>query len=418
MNMNETTTPETDDGRTIEGSIKEVKEPDNALVVLDPPRFASELFKPFNDELAAAKRKRTRYDITTKEGMATAKEVLAGLVKIRTGADKAKSKAKKPIDQAGKEILAQYNALELAVKAEEKKHADVITEETARLARIEEEKRQLERARIEAIENRIDDIRLIPSTLVKSDAATIETKLTELVARVLDKGDFEEHLEQAITAQNISINELRQLLTDAREREARDAELARLRAEDEQRKATAAAAEKIQADAAARLKAQQDQMNAIVEIQGLASALTAAGQAGDREAVEAAVTKARAFNPDSFGAMAPMAALARDAALPLLEDLLANLPALEPEPEPALVVHAVPATSENPPGIARPLEQARATGGTFLGGGGRVIPKSKKPTDLDILELVAGHYGVPNLTAVDWLATFDAVGVRAALGGA
>lgn len=420
MQTNDTTTntgaDQLDDGRTIEGGIKVVAEPDNALVVLDPPRFATELFKPFNDDLASAKRKRIRYDITTKEGMAQAKEVLANLVKIRTGAEKAKTKAKRPIDLAGKEILAQYNTLETACKAEEKKHADAIAEENARIARIEEEKRQLERVRIEAIEGRIEDIRLIPVTLAKADSSTIAATLDELVARVLKPEDFQEHLEVAIGAQNIAINDVRQLLVETRDRENKDAELARLRAEDERRRADAAETQRKADEAAAALKSQQDQMAAIMEMNNLANTLTDAGKDQDRTAIEAALAKLEAFDPAAFGAMAPMATLARDAAKPLLLDLLANLPAPAPAPDPfEPEAPYVDPDIDQQPAVA-PVVEARvvaASGVRF----GLPAMKQRKPADIDLLELVAHHYDVSNETAISWLATFDADAVRAVLAG-
>jgi hypothetical protein len=421
---------ELDDDRTIEGSITEVKPLDHSLAVLNPDLFAKTLFEPDFEKLASLKRSasRAKVDIATMAGMAKAQELETAFVKVRTSGDKKKTEFKKPLDQAGKKILEQFNALAEAAKAEEKKWTDIITAEKTRLANIEEEKRQLERARIEAIEGRIEAIRLIPSTLTKTNSATIEEKLNELVARALDPADFQEHLEVAIGAQNTAINELRQLLTETRDREKNEAELTRLRAEEQQRKAAAEATQR-----------QADQMAAIMEVQGLANKLTAAGENGNRATVEAALAKVKAFNPADYGAMAPMAQLARDAAVPALEQMLANpafssgfaeaagVAPIEADGTGVTIGSAVVNTGEAAPdaGIVEGmpagsmLEQALAAAATepvrYGMGVRRVTPKL--PTDLEVFELVRDHFHVTDDVALNLLAEFDADGVRAALVG-
>lgn len=429
MQTNDTTTTGTDqldDGRTIEGGITVVEEKlDHALVVTNPAQYAKILFEPFFAELTSARRKAgsTKYDITTPAGMAAAKALSDTFVKIRTRADKAKVEAKKPIDQSGKIILTEYERLATAAKAEQEKHDKAIAEEKARLAKIEEDKRNAERVRIEAIEARLAHIRSIPGRYAKADAATLQTTIDELLAKQLDPALYDEHLEAAAAAMIETVDGLRELHAAAIKAEAEAAELARLRAEEEQRKAAAAA-----------MQAQQEQMAAIMEMQGMAGALAAAGKTGDREAVEAAVAKARAFDPAAFGAMAPMASLARDAALPLLEDLLANLPApvvigvdpaapgadstvvapIEADHTGVVIGAAVLSSERVPASDTNPLGLARVAASTS----GRLLPKAHKPHDLDILALVAHHYDVPNDTAIAWLATFDADKARADLAAA
>ncbi|HWV64108.1 MAG TPA: hypothetical protein VN019_10785, partial [Oxalicibacterium sp.] len=160
--------------------------------------------------------------------------------------------------------------------------------------------------------------------------------------------------------------------------------------------------------AAAQLQRQQDQMAAIMEIQGLATALEAAGKSGDADAIEAALKKALTFNPEDFGPMTAMARMARDATIPLLESLMDALPmpdVLDPEP-----VH-----------YAKAEEGARIIGIDLTPEGDatvvvdipvlqepmRVEPAPVKPSDDDLIELVMRTYGESRKTVLDWLAEIN-----------
>lgn len=233
------------DDNTIEGGVTVVKEIDHAQVILNPTQYAIELFKPFNDQLATEKRRarRVRYDITTPDGMIVAKELATTFVKIRTKAEKAKTEAKRPIDQAGKLILAQYATLEAAAKAEEKVHADAIEAERKRLADIEEANRKAEQARIEAIEARLVHIRGIPGRAQKADSVALQAQIDELLAKQLDPALYDEFLTQAAEAMMETTEQLRQLHTEALEREAEARRVAAQAAELERLKAEREAAE-------------------------------------------------------------------------------------------------------------------------------------------------------------------------------
>lgn len=384
-------TTNTGDDNVIEGAVTEVKAPSNDLVILDPERFATELFQPFHDQLAVAKRRRFNYDITTSEGMTKAKEAATLFQKIRTSADKAKTAAKKPIDQAGKAILARFNVIEEAAKAEEKKHNDAITAEKQRLEDIEEEKRQKERARIEAIETRLAYIRGIPAQLAKADSAAISARLSELMAKQLDPAMYDEFLEQAVSAMNETTDALRALEKEALEREAEKAELERLRQERE-------AAE-------ARAKAEQEA----------------------REKAAAAEREAAA---------------AREAELQRqLEAMKAQMAAMQPKVE-------TPADNQpiNPQGQYYSTTTFKDNGDHILcnsdgtrsvfcdvdeGDGANeanpisvvpeaplfaaVAPKPVRPSDVAMVSILAAHYEVDPALALEWLADFNVSAVRAQL---
>jgi hypothetical protein len=234
------------DQNTIDGAVTEVKAPDNALVVIDPERYATELFQPFQDQLATAKRRAARatYDVTTKDGMAAAKELVRTFVKIRTSADKAKTEAKRPIDQAGKAILTRFNLIKAGAETEEEKHARVIEAEEARIEEEKQKKIAAERVRIEAIESRIAHIRSLAGQLARADSATLAAKVEEMASKRLDPAMYDEHLDDAVNALNGAVDELRSLHQQALEREeearrvaAERAELERLRQEQAKRDA-------------------------------------------------------------------------------------------------------------------------------------------------------------------------------------
>lgn len=414
----------TPDNNIIDGAITEIKKPDNALVIMDPLKFATELFQPYHDQLTVAKRKasRVKYDVTTKDGMAEAKELRATFVSIRTTADKAKTEAKRPIDQSGKLILEHYRKLEEAAKAEEAKHDKAIKDEEARIEAEKQRKLAEERARIEAIEGRIAHIRSLSVQLAQADSATLSAKVEELATKRLDPAMYDEHLEDAVNALNATVDALRVMYDAAlaREAEARRVaaereELARLKAEQADREQAEKEAEAErqrqmaemraqQEAAAAALAKQQAQMTAIMEIQGLAAALTAAGDDRSPKAIEAALEKAVAFNPDDFGAMTAMAKMARDAVVPLLENLLLNAPLTKIAP-------VVADTREIQVSPAAPLdlvdEPAQYVAPAVLREPMRVDPASTAPPDDEIIELVANTYGESFKTALDWLAAIN-----------
>lgn len=420
------------DHLTIDGAITEVKKPDNALVIVNPTQFATELFQPYNDQLAVAKRKagREKYDIKTKDGMAKAKEFRATFVTIRTTADKAKSEAKRPIDEAGKKILEIYKALETAAKAEEAKHnALIVAEET----RIEEEKQAriaAERVRIEAIEARIAHIAAIPVQLAPAESGVIAAKIEELVAKRLDPAMYDEFLEAAVTAINTTVDQLREhhataLTREAAERQAAAdrAELARLQEEkkerekkeaadaerraeeDRQRQLDAEKAAQATADALAAVQRQQAQMGELMEIQQLS--LT---DPQDRAALEAALAKATAFNPASYGALEPMAKMTRDTSTATLNALLAALPA--PEPEPAVEV-AAPAVEAAQPAVVETAPVSAPRYRSVL----EPVAAPAGPTDLELVKALAELFVVPTLKMVDRLATIDFAELRKLVAG-
>ncbi len=372
--------------KVVDGQIVEVK-PDNALVVMDPEKYATELFAPFNKELATLKRTTSRvtYDVATKEGMEVAKNYRSSAVKIRTRADKAKTEAKRPIDQAGKAILARFNLLKIAAEAEEEKHNKAITDREAAIEAEKQAKIEAQRVRTEEIQNRISHIRNIPTLLAQSASVVIADKLEELAAKRLEPSMYDDHLEDAVNALNGTIDQLRELHQKALDREAaarlaeeNARELERLRAEKAESDRVAAAQQAAQAEALAAAQHQQAQMQEILDVQNLAS------YTGDRGAVEAMISKVRAFKPENYGSMQPMANMARDLALNMLTNTLNELP--------APIIETVAAPSPSPSGIRYQEAVQELITPVKVSQPMQAPAVDDEPTDAEIVAVVADYY--------------------------
>lgn len=397
--MSTTSKQAIDNDNVIDGAITEIKRPDNSLVIIDPTKFATELFAPYQDQLTAAKRSaaRTKYDVATNEGLATAKSVVRSFTKIRTAADEAKSETKRPIDQAGKEILAHFRKLEDAVKAEELKHAKAIADEEARRKAEAERKLAEERARVEAIENRIANIRNVPGRMASASSKDIAAEINQWTVLRLDPSDYQEYLEDALTSVNTTLGQLETLLVDAEQREA--------------------AARQAEADRAelARLRAEQD--------------------ARDKAEREAAAERERIAKAERDRAEADRKAAAqREADLlrqmeEMRRDMAAKLAALQPAPaaapvEPAPVpaqagIIGAPLVARGEP-IAQGVDMAAPDGdvtGDWLAslpgmadlastaGDAEepIVAAPVRPSDREIIDLLAEIYDVSHDTVIGWL---------------
>lgn len=375
----------------IDGAISEIKKPDNALVIMDPLKFATELFQPYHDQLASAKRSaaRMKYDVATKDGMAKAKELRAAFVTIRTTADKAKTEAKRPIDQSGKLILEHYRKLEEAAKAEEAKHDKAIKDEEARIEAEKQRKLAEERARIEAIESRIAHIRNLSAQLAQADSATLAAKIEELATKRLEPSMYDDHLEEAVNALNTTVDALRVLHDAALVREAEARRIAEERAE------------------LARLKAEQE-------------AREKAEKEAESERQRVACVEAERVEADRRAAAEREADLMRQ-----LEEMKAQMAAQLAAANPALVIEPEPKPEPAPepePVSYSPVNESMTIIGIDMSPMGdsavvidlhavqepmRVDPAPSRPSDDDIIELVMREYGESRKTSLDWLAEIN-----------
>jgi colicin import membrane protein len=342
--------------------------PDTELAVVAVPTFdgkgyALSVFEGFKRQISRAKReagKAEAYDITTTAGMNRAKELRAMFRDIRTSVENTRKERKAPIIESGKLLDARAAELKAEVEPFEDKFDAEIKAEEKRKADEKAKKEAEERARVEAIEERLTHIRGIPGRMAGADSQAIAKEIDQWTLLRLDPADFQEYLEDALRAVTTTIDQLGELRTAAEAREAEQRrviaereELARLKADQAERERVAAAEQAArdaqfvkereeaqerqrQFDAQqAAMQRQQQQMQDIMDMQALGAALQATSDR-TRESIEAALKKARAFNPADYGTMMPMAKMARDAAVPILESLLSDMaPEVEAEPAPA-----------------------------------------------------------------------------------
>jgi hypothetical protein len=449
-NNNTATVDQLDDGNTIEGQVREVKAPDNALVILNPTQFATELFQPFVDQLTSAKRKaaREKYDITTKEGLAKAKELKATFVTIRTTADKTKAAAKRPIDESGKKILEHFNKLAEAARAEEAKHAAAIEAEEKRQADERQRKLDEERERVAALEGKVDALRQLPQTCAGLNSDQLRDAIEQWTNFSPAKADYQEYFEDAVIALEVSVNELRKMLDQALQAEAaaRQAELdrqelERLRTEQAERERVAAE-QKRQADeaaaaAAAQLAAQQEALARSQRIMADLMDLQKRGMVdGDALTLHKAIVDLQAVDvgAERFGDMASMAVGARDMAVNSLTQRYQARVALELEEAHAQALdedaerlaiagqaaRTAAAVAAEPPAeyVAPDVDQAPRRRWDFgMGGRPLVAPAAApapvaepveyvRPTDDELVQVLAAHYDEDEAIVRTWMREF------------
>ncbi len=165
-----------------------------ALVTINPDTYVSAVYEPFAKSLATAIKaaKKVTYVITTKEGMAIAKEQRAIFRDIRIEGEKKRKEAKDPIIAIGRLLDSKYKEIESVVTPyEDKFDADIKAQET-RLELEKAEKIRKEEEAKAAVQNRIDAIKNKPIELLNSSADDIDNAIAELspiVPTIEDYGD-------------------------------------------------------------------------------------------------------------------------------------------------------------------------------------------------------------------------------------
>jgi len=176
------------------------------------------------------------YEVTVPKEMKLAKEARAELRGLRTSLEKTRVEIKAPalercrlIDAEAKRITAELVALEEPIDVQIK------TEETrAETARLE--KLEAERLRVEAIQQKIQQIRDVPASLVSKPSVIIAGQLAKLRETALDEDELGADYVTATDALTAAIARVEQLLTAQQEADAekkrqaeRDAEMEAMR---------------------------------------------------------------------------------------------------------------------------------------------------------------------------------------------
>lgn len=237
----------------------------------------------YNQTAAALSILREKYsgpfDVSTSKGMTAAREARAEVRGYRVALEKLRVEIKAPalertrlIDAEAKRITAELLAIEepidAAIKAEETRKA----EERAA-------KERAEAARVAAIQARIATIRNHFTAAVNKNSVEITTAIEQIAAMMLAPDDFAEFMPEAKAAQGETHAALIVLLSQQQAHEAEQAriiaereELARLRQQDEERKAEerrieSEAKAKADAEAAEIRKAQEAEATRIAAAQ-------------------------------------------------------------------------------------------------------------------------------------------------------
>lgn len=159
------------------------------------------------------------HDVTTKDGMKTAKADVAELRTMRTTTEKKRVEAGRVLlafkatnDAQAKGIIARISALEDPIKHQI--DAEETRIETERLAKIE-----AERARVEQIMFAINAFRELPGKVAAWPSARIQAELEKIQAVTITAKEFDEFTEQASDAHAACLLRLQGLLADAVARE-------------------------------------------------------------------------------------------------------------------------------------------------------------------------------------------------------
>lgn len=259
--------------------------------------------------------------------------------------------ARVAVVNVGKAAREDATAFQRAVVAEVERLAEITAGEEERLfglrdafdnkVRAEKEERErLAAIRAAEVAMSMTAIRELPMTLTGASAIAISDAMRALAEKEPDEAEFGDKLPDALALIEATGAQLHSMLGAAAARELaevqRQQELERLRAEaaENKRKADEAEAQRLreererkaelerstraQAEAMAAQKLHEEQMARIMEVQRLGTAN------GDARVLDTALGFARRFDPSAFGAMEPMANMAKNLAVANLAQSLAR----------------------------------------------------------------------------------------------
>lgn len=309
------------------------------------------------------------FPVSTTAGMKDATAARKELRDIRVGLEKMRKDIKAPalercrlIDEEAKTITAQLVALEDPIDSQ-------IKAEEARKEREKQERERIERERVEGIRKKIDGIRALPVSMSGQPAAEIAAEI-EALEQFTPGDQFAEFVVDAATAKANALDALRGM----HERQAaQEAEAARMAAE-------RAELERLRAEAAERQR-QEDERRQQEEARLAAERAEIERQ---RAELEAAQKAAQAKGQETTAEPAPV----------------------EPEPVAARITAMGYDIACATDAIA---EHLIAVKGESLPP--EAVSEVARPSDEEIIDVVAKHYGVSPSTAHGWLADFNATAV-------
>lgn len=224
-------------------------QPPQQLITIEPAKYVALVFEPFAKRLADAKTlaEAATFDVTTTAGMAVAVKHRATFRDIRVASEKARKERKAPILEIGKLLDSRQKEIEAEIEPYESRFDDAIKAEEARKEAEKQAKAAAEKARVVDIRKRIAEIQAIPAMLVGKQSETIAAAIESLETVAVTLDDFSEFSGEAEMVKIAAVAKLGEMLTaqlaaeaEAKRLQQEREELARLRAEAEERERVAA----------------------------------------------------------------------------------------------------------------------------------------------------------------------------------
>lgn len=212
------------------------------------------------------------YDVATTDGMREAKRARAEVRQWRLDLEKARKEKKARVLAESQAIDGQARELKRRLLEIEEPIDKQIKDEERRVEREKAEKARREAERVAAIKDRISEIERCPLGMVNCDSAAIALAITSLQEMQI-VGAFDEFEDEASTVHVESLAKLRDLFAKTKQLEEQGAELARVRAEQEERdrqereRLLQEARERAEAEAASRRKIEEQEREARLRIE-------------------------------------------------------------------------------------------------------------------------------------------------------
>lgn len=220
-------------------------EPKNALSVFTEPKAIDPILARVRKEIDDFKPKR---DVSTASGRQAIKSMAFKVTKSKTY-----------LDGVGKKLVDEYKEIPKKIDATRKRVRDILDEWKDEVRRPLTEWEDAEEARVDAIKSALGELQGVIDDQSERPSELIRERLAEVKAEAITEQFYCEYTGAAAELKDKAIKALEDQLAKAEKREAEAAELARLRAEAEER-ARKEREEQIAREAAeaARKKAEAD----------------------------------------------------------------------------------------------------------------------------------------------------------------
>jgi hypothetical protein len=401
--------------------------PQHQLMTIEPTEYVAQVFEPFAKRYADGVDavRGVAYDIKTTAGMAVAVKFRALFRAIRTESENARKLRKAPILEIGRLLDSRKGELEAVSLPLETMFDDEIKAEEQRKDAEKQAKAAIEKARIDAINAKIDEMRRTPASFALKTAAELKAEADRLSETVISLDEFAEFTGEAMQARNKAVEQLRELQESAEEMEARQARLAEERAQFAREREEAAERDRLAAAARAeeerkareareaeeaRLRAEREAHEAELRRQREAEE---ARLRAEREAEESQLAAERAEFQRQQAEMAEQQRVLREATEKLArerrerEEAAAAAAKVEADHGEALEENArIDAARAAAAEAARVDAQRQADEAERLRRE-RVQFAINGPGDAAIVELLTTHYGVSEFDVVGWIERFD-----------